>query len=126
MKQTAIEWLIDHLKDYGFDLSLHEFEIEQAKKMHKQEIVDAWKDNRDMVFYDEDGDTLNELNLIELAEQYYQETFISKGSGEIELSKQETLYTEKKIRETMFEVLDIQNKEYATLVVDRFIQSLKH
>ena len=39
---TSIEWLIDQLKDYDFLLSLHQFDIEQAKLLHKQEIIDAY------------------------------------------------------------------------------------
>jgi hypothetical protein len=36
-KQSSVERLVHHLIDYGFDLSLHQFEIEQAKAMHKEE-----------------------------------------------------------------------------------------
>jgi len=36
--KTAVEWLIEHLTEYGFDLSHHELEIEQAKEMEKQQI----------------------------------------------------------------------------------------
>lgn len=36
MKQTAVEFLESHLIEYGFDLSLHKIEIQQAKEMEKQ------------------------------------------------------------------------------------------
>ena len=36
MKQTAVEWLIQHFTEYGIDLLHHELEIEQAKQMEKQ------------------------------------------------------------------------------------------
>lgn len=42
-KMTAVEWLESHLIEYGFDLSLHKFEIQQAKEMEKQQIIDAYK-----------------------------------------------------------------------------------
>jgi len=37
MKQTAVEKLVAHLIEYGFDLSAHKLEIEQAKEMEKQQ-----------------------------------------------------------------------------------------
>ena len=37
MKQTAVEFLVSHLIEYGFDLSLHKIEIEQAKEIEKQQ-----------------------------------------------------------------------------------------
>jgi hypothetical protein len=39
MEQTAVEWLEAHLIEYGFDLSLHKFEIKQAKEMEKQQKI---------------------------------------------------------------------------------------
>jgi hypothetical protein len=41
-KKTAVELLEAHLIEYGFDLSLHKFEINQAKEMEKQQIIDAY------------------------------------------------------------------------------------
>jgi len=71
MKQTAVEWLAKELESYG-DPQYCELEwktldllLEQAKEMHKQEIIDAWNDV---------------YGNIKDAEQYYQETFVSKGS----------------------------------------------
>ena len=64
-KQTAVDWLIDQLEKYEL-YSKISFqclkEIEQAKEMHKQEIIDAWEDGHDSF------STRN-------AEQYYNETF---------------------------------------------------
>jgi hypothetical protein len=70
-KETAVSWLIDQLEKYEL-YSKISFqclkEIEQAKEMHKQEIIDAfvecWKSNMP------DG---YECKLS--AEQYYNETF---------------------------------------------------
>ena len=61
-KQSSIEWLISILNKPGFAPVLTEEEIQQAKQMHKKEIVDAYSE----AIYDhrqEDG------------EQYYNETF---------------------------------------------------
>jgi hypothetical protein len=64
---TSIEWLIEQFKDYDFLLSLHQFDIEQAKEMHKQEIIDAYETSH--------------ISMM-TSEQYYQETFVSKGNDE--------------------------------------------
>ena len=61
MKQTALEFLVSHLIEYGFDLSLHKIEIEQAKEMEKQQIIDAY----------------NEL-YVSTGEQYYNKQFKNK------------------------------------------------
>jgi hypothetical protein len=37
MKQTAVEWLVAHLIEYGFDLSAHKLEIEQAKEKENEQ-----------------------------------------------------------------------------------------
>jgi hypothetical protein len=62
---TAVEWLINELKDNGIEyLDLAYEIIEQAKEMEKQQIIDA----KDCWFEDErDG------------EQYYNETY-KKGN----------------------------------------------
>lgn len=62
--QTAVEWLIKELKLEGYD-----YTIQQAKEMEKQQIVDAWIA------------TDNKLQRI-AAEQYYNDTYGSKGSDE--------------------------------------------
>jgi hypothetical protein len=40
-KVTAVDWLVQHLTEYGFDLSLHKFEIYQAQAIHEQQMKDA-------------------------------------------------------------------------------------
>jgi len=67
---TSIEWLIEKFKIYLPSIHQKGLEnaFEQAKEMHKQEIIDAWKD----------GYGGNEHN----SDEYYQETFVSKGSDE--------------------------------------------
>ena len=44
MKQNSIDWLVEQLKKQGF---LYDLDIEQAKAMHKEEIVKAY--NRDVI-----------------------------------------------------------------------------
>jgi len=74
MKQSAVEWLAKELESYG-DPQYCELEwktldllLEQAKEMHKAEIIDAYFEGA------YGGDNIS-------GEQYYQETFVSKGSG---------------------------------------------
>jgi hypothetical protein len=43
MKQTAVEWLEEKLIDAGLQFTKGEaLEIEQAKEMEKQQIIDAY------------------------------------------------------------------------------------
>jgi hypothetical protein len=43
MKQTAVEWLVEQLKERGYagEFPPHLL-FEQAKEMHKQEIIDTY------------------------------------------------------------------------------------
>jgi hypothetical protein len=36
--ETAVEWLVEHLTEYGVDLLHHEREIQQAKEMFEEQI----------------------------------------------------------------------------------------
>jgi hypothetical protein len=63
--QSSIEWLMVkiHTTDWVNNTREEKLEIfEQAKEMHKQEIIDAWEDGHDSF------STRN-------AEKYYNETF---------------------------------------------------
>lgn len=59
-KQSSVEWLECELKKIPFIDPIKAFE--QAKAMHKEEIIKAWANG---------GSTLSAKN----AEQYYNETF---------------------------------------------------
>ena len=63
-KQTSIEWLIECLNIHLTEEQKTQFEglFQQAKQMHKEEIVNAWIA------------TDNELQRLS-AEEYYQETY---------------------------------------------------
>jgi hypothetical protein len=65
-KQTAVEWLIEHFKEYGFDLSCHRIEIEIAKAMEKQQMCQFAFDYQDEFF--------NNGKVLPI-EQYYNETY---------------------------------------------------
>jgi hypothetical protein len=42
MKQiSAVEWLVEHLKEYGFQLEEHKNEILKAKELEKEQIVNS-------------------------------------------------------------------------------------
>jgi hypothetical protein len=66
MKQTAVEWLIEQLKENNM-LTFDEWTelFEQAKAMEKKQIKDAW---------------INSLTTADYhsSEQYYNETFKSE------------------------------------------------
>jgi hypothetical protein len=68
MKQTAIEWLREQLINSGLDYPINEASkiLEQAKKMEKQQIVDAWVDGND-----NEAQEVTEY----FAKQYYNEQF---------------------------------------------------
>ena len=70
MKQTSIEWLEKICNDRGYHLMLEYFE--QAKEMHKQEIIDAWDNGFDNGNY---YGKYNENCEINCGEQYYNETY---------------------------------------------------
>ena len=42
-KQTAVEWLVEQLKDMEYDLRLIPNTIEQALSMEKEQIINAYK-----------------------------------------------------------------------------------
>jgi hypothetical protein len=71
MKQTAVEWLEAHLIEYGFDLSLHKFELKQAKEMEKEHICNAYKEGNHSEM--RGGKFINPI-----ADEYYNQTYKSE------------------------------------------------
>jgi pyruvate/2-oxoglutarate dehydrogenase complex dihydrolipoamide acyltransferase (E2) component len=67
MKQTAVEWLVEQLKERGYagEFPPHLL-FEQSKEMEKEQIINAWIA------------TDNELQRIS-AEKYYNETYGGKN-----------------------------------------------
>jgi len=70
MKQTAVEWLDNELREYFFHGNgTLETILKQAKEMEKEQIVNAWMDDR----FPLDKDWVKRC-----AEQYYNQTFNTK------------------------------------------------
>jgi hypothetical protein len=73
MKQTAVEWLVETLnKKYGNDDFIITFinEIEQAKEMEKEQIIEAYQKG----VIDGYGDSLDFSNCSD-AENYYKQKY---------------------------------------------------
>ena len=74
MKQSSIEWLVNEIKklnikvDGATQVSAIRI-IEEAKEMHKQEAIDAYKTFLDTTLP------------IEVYEEYYNETFKTESNG---------------------------------------------
>jgi hypothetical protein len=66
MKQTSIEWLVEQV--FGKHTYVWKDVIQQAKEMHKQEIIDAFG----IVCHHE---SKRSVGYQHVAEQYYNETF---------------------------------------------------
>jgi hypothetical protein len=66
MKQTAVEWLSSKLSITFQTMYIEE--IEQAKAMEKEHIISAW-------LCGENDGSLEPKAFVELAEQYYNETY---------------------------------------------------
>ena len=75
MKQSSIEWLFDQLVNRT-DKSFFLEELNQAKEMHKQEIIEAREDGYDST-YAEYCET-PQCYLDGSSEQYYNERFKSE------------------------------------------------
>lgn len=60
-KQTSIEWLVEQWA--ATQGTLYSSDLEQAKELHRQEIINAW--NNGVVNWDSCKD----------AEQYYKDTY---------------------------------------------------
>jgi hypothetical protein len=62
MKQTAVEWLIEQIRNEKY---IEDVDFEQAKEMEKEQIKNAWLNSL----------TKGDFNS---AEEYYNETYKSK------------------------------------------------
>jgi hypothetical protein len=97
---TAVEWLVNEIQSFGIDTKFINNGIEQAKEMHKQEIIDACDSN--FTYGNNDYPTLGE--------QYYTSTYGSKGS---DVTKEESL-VEKMIPHQLKYNLDMMEKLSST------------
>jgi len=85
--QTAVESLKEFFKQYDLansSLDYYEFKIpmrifdkkfQEAKELEKEQIKNAWGNERQVVFFDSFQDTLSEDTIKDLAEHYYNETY---------------------------------------------------
>jgi hypothetical protein len=69
-KVTAIDWLLEQLKINNYISDNAHWLIDDAKKMEKQQIIDAWNNGQS------DGVSVVSQQLYEPAKQYYNETYI--------------------------------------------------
>ena len=67
MKQTAVEWLVEHLNLDETSPNYNELIINKAKEMEKEQIIDAY--NTSFLLRDKPYST---------ADKYYNETFKSE------------------------------------------------
>jgi hypothetical protein len=69
-KQSSVDWLVNELELYyiGESKLVHYEIIEQAKEMHKQEIMDAFGVGCHV-------ESTRLIHYNDMAEQYYNETF---------------------------------------------------
>jgi hypothetical protein len=73
--KTAVEWLVNELKNnHGIDLTLYS-EFDKAKEMEKDNICDAWDDGYDKGMRDRIEKISNPVGN---AEQYYNKKFKSE------------------------------------------------
>ena len=70
--KTAVEWLVEELTKQNMFMHLFAKEIEQAKEMEKEQIVNAFE-----IGYD-NGACVQEGNAIYHGSNYYNETFKSE------------------------------------------------
>ena len=91
MKQTAVEWLVNEIKNnfiiiskiaskegYNIMINVDSIEnlIEQAKQMEKDQIKEVFIDVSDVLL--KETDTQQKAKIKQAAEQYYNETFKSE------------------------------------------------
>jgi len=122
---TSIEWLIEQ-----FNLQAYTPHIEKAKEMHKAELGKTW----DAALDAGQSRAWNVMRAYEDFDEWY-ETFVSKGSNDhivdtnemVDISQQETLYTEEQVREAISKSVSILVGQEINLaqLKELTIQSLK-
>lgn len=72
MEQTAVEWLVEQYKLIGM---LTTAQVNKAKEMEKQQIIDTFEDGREIEYqYHVNCDPVHYEN-VKTPEQYYNQTF---------------------------------------------------
>ena len=117
-KKSSIEWLFNHMGNEaaGYITEMDSAEaLDYAKQMHKQEIMDAWKNA--------DTHSFTEENANYYAERYYNETFLgakrkyAKG-GEIHTmsKKDKERFNELQKKDNQDKLTKVENVEYENLL----------
>ena len=76
-QQTAVEWLLQQIEnknDKEFSSYYQEF-VEQAKAMEKEQIIKAWDRGYVVGGVNGSNDWVNECDLTDNGEYYYNETY---------------------------------------------------
>jgi hypothetical protein len=117
---TSIEWLMERYLSKEHSLNIIDFD--KAKEMHKQEMEkvsgDWWNEGASYMY-----DGKREYNSFE---QYYQETFVSKGSGDHIVDTNEMISTStisdkwKEYQDWLNEVPEISNEEIRNKSIELF------
>lgn len=128
MAQTSIEWFLSELEKVNYHPT--EAMVMYAKKLQRQEHSKTWDSALDKY----EVRAGNYMRAYEDFDDYYQETFVSKGSDDTPMERkllksgfvdivpqQETLYTEEQVREAIEDARDI----LSYVNTDEVIQSLK-
>lgn len=68
MKQSSIEWLFEQIDD-AYIHQIYSKEFDQAKEMHKQEVIDAYKTFLDTTLPNE------------VYEEFYNDKFKTESNG---------------------------------------------
>ena len=72
MKETAVEWLVEHLNLDETSLNYNKLTIEKAKEMEKKQIIDAFEKGY------ENGACVSDEESIYHGGNYYNKTFKSE------------------------------------------------
>jgi hypothetical protein len=73
--RTAMQLMVWYLENEGLEESGAYYKAKMLLEKEKEQIIDAWKDNREMIYYDIDKDELSETTKIELGKEYYNQTY---------------------------------------------------
>jgi hypothetical protein len=74
-QQTAVSWFLDQLLKDGYIKRLPVLQLQQAKEMEKQQIVNTWSEATSLDYEIGLLDASYILCQIHNAEQYYKETY---------------------------------------------------
>jgi hypothetical protein len=75
-KQTAMQQMYDELMAHEYTIPLELIvKCKELIEMEKEQIKNAWGNEREVAFFDSFEDILSEDTIKDLAQQYYNETY---------------------------------------------------